>query len=228
MKEKLKRSDIIKISGTSSGLIIVFEILTVIFSFFYDKAASKTNYTSILYSKNFKFILFYICVYLITIPLLLLIFHLIRGKKTNHSLKRYFRKSERSFVWCAKWTIIGIGVFQNIGSLLTYITTIIRSHFNITVDSTIPQIKSNTLGYISLFTVTCILAPFFEELLFRGTVFVNNKPMGEGFAIVVTGLFFALWHINYSQFGIAFGLGAVMCLMTLKTKSLIPSMICHL
>lgn len=228
MKEQLKIRDILKISSCGSALILIFEVLaTIIFPWIYSQTSKNADYTSILYSKNFKFALSYVCAYLIAIPLLILIFHFIRGKKINHSLKKYFKKPERSFAWCAKWTVIGIGVFQLAGFCLSYLITFVRSRFDLFPSDSMPEIKCNAFGYISLFVVTCILAPFFEELFFRGTLFINNKPMGEGFAIVVTGLFFALWHMNYPQFGIAFGLGMVTSFMMLKTKSLLPSMLCH-
>lgn len=228
MKEQLKIKDILKISTCGSALILIFEILAVeVFPFVYSKIAKNVDYTHFLYSKNFKFVLSYICAYLIAIPLLILIFHFIRGKKINHSLKKFFKKPERSFAWCAKWTVIDIGVFQLVGFCLSYLITFVRSRFDLFPSDFMPEIKCNAFGYISLFVVTCILAPFFEELFFRGTLFINNKPMGEGFAIVVTGLFFALWHMNYPQFGIAFGSGMVASLMMLKTKSLLPSMLCH-
>lgn len=225
---KISKKEILKLSSAGSALVIVFELSSLAFSYIYDKIKLNFDYTSILYNKNFRYALFYICAYLIAIPLLLLFYHLIRGRKINHSIKTYLKKSEKSFLWCVKWIVIGIGIGQIFGKIVSIVVSIIHNVTGIAQQNeSLPEIKCNMFGYVALFTVMCILAPIFEELMFRGTIFINNKPMGEGFAIFTTGLLFALWHINYPQFGNAFVLGMVMSLLTLKTNSLIPSMICH-
>lgn len=225
---KISKKEILKLSSAGSALVLFFELLALTFSYIYDKIKLNFDYTSILYNKNFRYALFYICAYIIANPLLLLFYHLIRGKKINHSLKPYIKKSEKSFLWCVKWIVIGIGVGQNFGRLVSVVVSIIHNALGISRQyESLPEIKCNMFGYAALFAVTCIFAPIFEELMFRGTIFINSKPMGEGFAIITTGLLFALWHMNYPQFGNAFVLGMVMSLMMLKTNSLFPSMICH-
>ena len=75
---------------------------------------------------------------------------------------------------------------------------------------------------------TLIFAPLFEELLFRGLIFPNNRKMGEIFAIIVSGIFFGLWHQNLPQVCATATFGMFSCFLYLRTKSIFPSMIAHL
>ncbi len=55
-----------------------------------------------------------------------------------------------------------------------------------------------------------ILAPLFEECLFRGLVFNPLRRFGRCFAILVTALLFGLMHANILQFIAAFLLGILL------------------
>ena len=85
---------------------------------------------------------------------------------------------------------------------------------------------------MGLFAV--LVAPFMEELLFRGLLYpVIARAAGVGFGIVVTGLLFAVMHA--SQLGwswgpvlILFAVGAVLTTIRAVTKSVASSMLTHM
>lgn len=219
--------EIRKISNSSSLLLLVFVVITQLCDYIIGVVISHSSYSSVLRNKNFIAASTGIFVYLILIPVILLLFYKTRGKHTELKIKDCFAKPQRSFGWCLKWIIISIGVSQIAQKLLTLLIAQIQSILGITPTKSTLTVNDDLTGYIILFIYAVVLAPIFEELLFRGTIYRNSKPMGEWFAIIMTGVAFGLWHGNYQQFATAMISGAVMCLIFLKTKSIIPSMICH-
>ena len=72
-----------------------------------------------------------------------------------------------------------------------------------------------------------VLAPFFEELMFRGTLFRNAEKCGQLTGIIMVGLTFGLWHGSYQQILYAAVMGMCACFMVAKTGSIFPSLILH-
>ena len=80
-----------------------------------------------------------------------------------------------------------------------------------------------------LLILTVLFAPLLEEILFRGIIqkgMINNgvKPIT---AIVLTSLFFGLFHLNPWQFVGAFLLGLVLGIVYYKTQSLLMPILLH-
>lgn len=80
----------------------------------------------------------------------------------------------------------------------------------------------------STFLMVCICAPVFEELLFRGIV-LNGflKLFNPWKAILLSALFFGLFHLNPWQFGSAFIIGIIIGYIYWKTGSLLPCLYSH-
>ncbi len=55
-----------------------------------------------------------------------------------------------------------------------------------------------------------LMAPLFEELLYRGLIYGNLRRYGRIFAIIITALLFGLMHINIIQLLPAFLIGVVL------------------
>ena len=73
-----------------------------------------------------------------------------------------------------------------------------------------------------------ILAPILEELVFRGMICKRLLALGEGFAVVFSGIFFAMLHGNLYQLFYAFTLGCLFGLIYVKTGKVIYSIIYHI
>lgn len=73
-----------------------------------------------------------------------------------------------------------------------------------------------------------ILAPILEEVFFRKIVCQRLLPLGEGFAIVLSSIFFALCHGNFFQIFYAFALGCLFSLIYVKTGKLRYTVILHM
>lgn len=91
------------------------------------------------------------------------------------------------------------------------------------------QMSPGTLGQTAaLFGALCILAPIFEELIFRGGIIHMLDRYGNVFAVLVSGAMFAMVHFNPSFIVIYFALGALLGLVRYVTGSVIPCMIIHM
>ena len=85
----------------------------------------------------------------------------------------------------------------------------------------------NNIDLILQLLSICIIAPIFEEIFFRGIVLHGLKPYGNGFAIIISSLFFGMMHgsllHNISMFICSLALGY----LAIKTQSIIPGIIVH-
>jgi len=88
--------------------------------------------------------------------------------------------------------------------------------------------NSIIINDIYSFLMIAILAPFIEELIFRGIV-LNGflKRYSPTKAIILSALIFGVAHLNPWQFPGAFILGLIMGWLYWKTNSLIPGMVLH-
>lgn len=73
-----------------------------------------------------------------------------------------------------------------------------------------------------------ILAPLYEELIFRKMLIDRMNPYGGKTAVVLSALLFGLFHGNFNQFFYAFGLGLVFGYIYLNTGKLRYTVIAHM
>ncbi len=73
-----------------------------------------------------------------------------------------------------------------------------------------------------------LIAPVFEEFVFRKLLLDRVRKYGEGIAVVLSGLMFGLFHGNLNQFAYALTLGFVLAYIYLKTGKLIYTIMIHM
>ncbi|MBR2635001.1 MAG: aminoacyl-tRNA hydrolase [Clostridia bacterium] len=74
----------------------------------------------------------------------------------------------------------------------------------------------------------CLLGPFVEELLCRGAILsCLKKSMLPGYAILISGLIFALIHGNLYQVVFTLPLGILLGYLTHRSRSLLPAFLLH-
>ncbi len=87
-------------------------------------------------------------------------------------------------------------------------------------------VTGGPLWITAIFTVLC--APVFEEYLFRKLICDRVIKYGEGCAVVVSGLVFGLFHMNFNQFFYAFFLGCFLAFLYVKTGNLKYTILLHM
>lgn len=87
-------------------------------------------------------------------------------------------------------------------------------------------VTGGSLWVTAIFTVLC--APVFEEILFRKLICDKVIKYGEGCAVVLSGLIFGLFHMNFNQFFYAFFLGCFFAFVYVKTGNLKYTILLHM
>ena len=112
--------------------------------------------------------------------------------------------------------LIGIGITAGIGLIKG--TPVQNALLNV--------ITGGSIWVTAIFTVLC--APVFEEILFRKLICDKVIKYGEGCAVILSGLIFGLFHMNFNQFFYAFFLGCFFAFVYVKTGRLQYTILLHM
>lgn len=225
MDKKAINKQIRRISNSGSLLLVIFFAVVLPGQSLLKYMFKAGGYGSIWQNSLFVYSLRYIMVYLVTIPLLLLLYYKCLNRQNGLRLRDAFGKSQRSKGWVLKWAVIGIGSAQLFGKIMSSFFTVEESTGS--MDEALFSQNNEVLAWIIYAVPLVLFAPFFEELLFRATIYRNNEPMGQLFAAVVSGTAFGLWHINTGQIFNASMIGVLLCLIFTKTGSIASTMFIH-
>jgi uncharacterized protein len=86
---------------------------------------------------------------------------------------------------------------------------------------------SHAAEYVANGVVICIVAPFVEELTFRGLGYSLLVRYGRWTAIILVGVAFALAHGLVQAFPFLFALGSGLAYLRSRVNSVIPGMVVH-
>ncbi len=78
-----------------------------------------------------------------------------------------------------------------------------------------------------LFFMLVVIAPVFEEFVYRGVLMDALKPYGNGLAIFTTGILFGLAHANFQQMFYTAVIGISLGYIANVTGSIFPTTILH-
>ena len=192
-----------KTSNVNSLMVIIFYMLDIALIRLGDLVVYHIAGKSAYY-EDIAQLVSYCIQYLVVVPIVLVVFRLVSGKKEGLKITACFRKPSMPAKWVAKWIVISFGLKG--------------------VDFTS---SGTALGGVTSVLAMSVLAPFFEELMFRGTLFRNAEKCGQLTGIIMVGLTFGLWHGSYQQILYAAVMGMCACFMVAKTGSIFPSLILH-
>lgn len=83
-------------------------------------------------------------------------------------------------------------------------------------------------SFILTLISTGVLAPFCEELLFRGIIYDTASSINKPFAILVSSIMFGVAHGNALQCTYAIMLAVLFCCINHKNKGIMPSVLLHM
>ena len=92
----------------------------------------------------------------------------------------------------------------------------ISAIFGIEVTNPLEEMIDGSSMFLEVL-ITVVLAPVFEELIFRKLMIDRTRVYGERLAVVLSALLFGLFHGNFSQFFYAFALGLVFGYVYVRT-----------
>jgi membrane protease YdiL (CAAX protease family) len=125
-------------------------------------------------------------------------------------------------------------VYLPVGVLLAFVVLWISTLFPSTKSAPIEQLLKDPIS-ASLFAVLGVfLAPFVEEVIFRGFIYpVVERKLGKIFAVVSTAFLFAAVHVNqlwgsWTGIFLILVVGITLSTVRAKTDSLVPSFVIHI
>lgn len=118
--------------------------------------------------------------------------------------------------------------FHAVGIALEYGVDFILYSTGYEVTSFDYETKNDAATVLTDVISSIIAAPIAEEMFFRGVVLKQASRVSARFGIVFSAVMFGLMHGNPYQFVMATVIGLYFGYITVKTDSLIPSIVCHI
>ncbi len=119
-------------------------------------------------------------------------------------------------------------VFNMVSStIIAYVTSFLNS-VGVSVPTSDFSIHKPSVAAVMIqILYVVILAPLFEEIIFRGLIIKMLSPHSKTAAVLVSALAFGLMHGNIPQAASAFATGLIYAIIALKCGSIVPTMIIH-
>lgn len=197
----------------SIGLVLLWQLITLIF-------VLLTTFTLLLRFKSEGSILSINAVLeLATLPIMILIFNKIFGKKTNEI--NTFKKINKKTIFHVTLLLMSFRLLFN-AFILPILMKIPES------DSLIQAEQTLNTSIVYAILSACIIAPIIEEVVFRGIILNGMlKRYSPTTAIVISSLIFAIIHGNIHQAVNAFVLALIIGYVFYKTRSIYLAIFCH-
>jgi membrane protease YdiL (CAAX protease family) len=165
--------------------------------------------------------------YLVAAPLAIIISKAFR-KERYIPIKSGFSRPQVSKGKIARWIIISLFLTYSANFITLIVTNIISTVRGEDIGQVDLSSNGTPISIISTITGYILLAPLFEELLFRGIVYRHIARFGGWLPVVFSGIIFGMFHMNFPQIFFAAVLGTCAAFLFVKTKSIIPALILHL
>lgn len=123
--------------------------------------------------------------------------------------------------------IAGLG-FCMLGNIINSYISAFFSSVNVELSSPEIPMAEGVSGIILTFFRVAITAAIVEELAFRGYVMGNLRFFGDGFAVAISAVVFALLHGNMVQAPFALMAGFALGYLSVKTGTIWTAVIIHL
>ncbi|MCM1186537.1 MAG: CPBP family intramembrane metalloprotease [Lachnoclostridium sp.] len=149
--------------------------------------------------------------YLIGMPILALLTRRLPGRTPQkHTMK--FGQFILAFIMC-------VGIMYASNFITVAIAGLVGSLKGSPVDNTVADIAAGADTWVT-FGYMVLIAPVFEELIFRKLIVDKTLKYGQGVAIVMSGVMFGLFHGNINQCLYAATMGMFLAFLYAKTGNI--------
>lgn len=205
MKKDFNKLGITLIAQEVIVYVIMFIVLigTMIAKIIMDRGASFEDLDQITKNPNYLGLLSIFSVIVAFIPILFY-----RG---SNFLKYDLKIENRKFTF--KTIIVGFAVVLSVNNVLGVFANGLELGLNsigLTAAEALEDLEILNKSALSMTIYTCIIAPVFEEFLYRGAILRSFEKYGRRFAIVVSAMLFGLMHGNFYQIFMAAGIGIIL------------------
>ena len=209
----------------AGGFVVLGEVISPIFSISLVELFSK-NISNEL-SQSLKIFFGYL---FMAVPPLCIVYYQIKSLKGEFRIKKdYFQFKFSSIKHALVYGIKGWLTIVPFVLLISLIMNILIDNQN--GSNPLLEIVLNNKNYFSfiiLFATTTLLAPFFEEIIFRGILLPTlSRDFGVIWGIIVSAFIFALAHLSIGEMPPLFVLGIGLGITRIVSGSLLSSVIMH-
>ena len=209
----------------AGGFVVLGEVVSPLFSISLVELFSKNISNEM--SQSLKIFFGYL---FMAIPPISIVYYQIKSFNGEFTFKKdYFQFNFSSF----KVSIInGIKGWLTIVPFVLLVSLIMNSLIdNQNGSNPLLEIVLNNKNYFSfviLFVTTTLLAPFFEEIIFRGILLPTiSRDFGIIWGIIISAFIFALAHLSIGEMPPLFVLGIGLGVTRMASGSLLSSVIMH-
>ncbi len=212
------RSDISKIGAALCLFIPLCSVLASLFVSTYTNITGTSSVDAFMESDFYYVYMFVLS--LIPISLCILALNLFfRRKLSVIMLKPTVNRKDFSLL-----TLVGM-VSIPLGSIVSAMTAGLMESAGLKIPET--TVPNGVLPIIFFFLSHVIVAPIFEEILFRSIILERLRRYGDVFAIIVSATLFAFMHSSLHSIPFAFVSGIIFGLLAVLSGSSLASMIVH-
>ena len=127
------------------------------------------------------------------------------------------------------WIVILIIAILAVNNIYQYLITVLHLNLQTNDQVLLAESKHAPLTTYATLLVAVFIAPFCEEIFFRGFVFQGlRRGMPVGWAIMLSALLFGVAHADPGSFAVLFIIGVALAFLRWRTKSIWPGMILHM
>ena len=155
-----------KTSNVNSLMVIIFYMLDIALIRLGDLVVYHIAGKSAYY-EDIAQLVSYCIQYLVVVPIVLVVFRIVSGKKEGLKITACFRKPSMPAKWVAKWIVISFGLIYAANYINTFIFSYVQKASGTSLKGVDFTSSGTALGGVTSVLAMSVLAPFFEELMFR-------------------------------------------------------------
>ena len=146
------------------------------------------------------------------------------ARQVLQSLGFRHSRAGRTLLW-----VVGLMLLISaINILYSYLITVLNLHVQKNDQLLLQESKVAPLTTYATLFAAVFIAPFCEEVFFRGFVFPGlRRGMSVGWAILISSLLFAIAHTDPGSFPVLFIIGLALAFLRWRTRSIWPSILLH-
>ena len=145
-----------------------------------------------------------------------------------YSTPAHFRFNKK-YLWAALGCVFLVHLINVVLSVSGYYEWLIYTSGTPETQQAVESIQSAPPSFlIPNIVATVIVAPFVEEIFFRGFIFrVLSNKVGVATAAIISGVFFGAVHVSLAQTLLLSIFGIIQCYLYVKSHSIIYPMLMH-
>lgn len=138
-------------------------------------------------------------------------------------------KFNKKYLWAALVCVFLVNLINVVLGVSGYYEWLIYISGTPETQQAVESIQSAPPSFlIPNIVATVIIAPFVEEIFFRGFIFrVLSSKVGVATAAIISGVFFGAVHVSLAQTLLLSVFGIIQCYLYVKSRSIIYPMLMH-